>query len=90
MDTKEKEEKELIVKCPHCDEYIIIEKLNCCIFRHAVYINTQKQINPHTPQDICEQLVKDKLILGCGKPFKIIVDVNDDDKITTEICDYNL
>lgn len=86
----EKEKKELIVKCPHCDEFIIIEKLNCGIFRHAVYINSNKQINPHTSQDICEQLIKDKLILGCGKPFRIIVGNCDDDKITTEICDYNL
>ena len=81
-----KEKNEFIVKCPHCDQFIIIEKLNCCIFRHAIYINTQKQINPHTPQDICEQLIKDNLIFGCGKPFRIII--CDDDKLTTEICDY--
>ena len=25
----------LIVKCPHCEEFVLIEKLNCCIFRHG-------------------------------------------------------
>ena len=25
-----------ILLCPHCQEYIIIEKINCGIFRHGV------------------------------------------------------
>ena len=25
-----------IVECPHCNEPIIIEKLNCGIFRHGI------------------------------------------------------
>ena len=24
-----------ILKCPHCNEYILIEKINCAIFRHG-------------------------------------------------------
>ena len=80
-----KQTGQLIITCPNCEEFIIIEKLNCCIFRHAVYKKTNKQIGPHTSQEKCEQLIKDNLIFGCGKPFKIIVD---GDKITTEICDY--
>jgi len=25
-----------VLKCPHCNEYVIIEKINCAIFRHGV------------------------------------------------------
>ena len=32
------QKKEPIFKCPHCEEYIIIEKLNCGIFRHGIII----------------------------------------------------
>ena len=80
-----KQTKKLIITCPNCEEFIIIEKLNCCIFRHAVYKKTNKQIGPHTSHEKCEKLIKDNLIFGCGKPFKIIVDKN---KITTVTCDY--
>jgi len=27
---------EPILECPHCKEFIIIEKINCGIFRHGV------------------------------------------------------
>jgi hypothetical protein len=75
----------IIVMCPNCNEFIIIEKLNCCIFRHAVCKETGIQIDPHSSKDVCEQLLNNNLILGCGKPFKIIVD---GEKIKVEICEY--
>jgi hypothetical protein len=31
-----------------------------------------KQINPHMPKVECDQLVKDDVIFGCGKPFELI------------------
>jgi len=63
----------MIVICPHCKDPIIIKKINCGIFRHGVLKRTQKQMNPHTDESVCEQLIKDDLIYGCGKPFKIVV-----------------
>ena len=82
----------LIVKCPHCEEFVLIEKLNCCIFRHGIIIKTGKQMNPHESKENCEVLKKKNLIYGCGKPFKIIKknnDKNDNEKnYSTEICDY--
>jgi len=50
---------------------VIIEKINCGIFRHDIYKNTGKQINPHMDQKRCDKLVKDKMIYGCGQEFKI-------------------
>ena len=35
------------IPCPHCQEFIIIEQLNCGIFRHGVLKKSGKQINPH-------------------------------------------
>ena len=73
------------VQCPHCNDYIYIEKLNCSIFRHGVIKSTNKQIDPHLSKEICEKLVKKNLIYGCGKPFKI---ENVNNVYTPVICDY--
>ena len=56
------ENKELIVLCPHCKEFIIIQELNCCIFRHGILKNTGEQIDPHTNKEECETL-KEKGLL---------------------------
>ena len=74
-----------IITCPHCNNYIIIEKLNCGIFRHGTYKNDNKQIDPHASKELCESLIKEDLIYGCGKPFQIIK-INDIFEI--KICDY--
>jgi hypothetical protein len=73
-----------VLECPHCKEYIIIERINCAIFRHGTLKNG-KQIDPHAPKKYCDDLFKKNLIYGCGKPFRITL-VND--KFETEICDY--
>lgn len=73
------------IECPHCNEYIYIEQLNCCIFRHGVLKIDNKQIDPHTPKEICDQLFKDGEIYGCGKPFQIQYINN---VYIAIICDY--
>jgi len=77
--------EEPVLECPHCKEFIIIEKINCGIFRHGVFKNSGQQIDPHSPKDICDNYINNNIIYGCGKPFKILL------KGTTfeiEICDY--
>lgn len=80
----------IFVECPHCNDEIIIKKteLNCCIFRHGIYKTTWKQINPHMKKTTCDELLRKKLIYGCGKPFKIIKLIENDDKYKAIICDY--
>lgn len=81
----------LVVECPHCKDPVLIEKLNCCIFRHGVLIQNGKQIDAHAPKKLCDFYIKKQLILGCGKPFQVIPNVNskdDDDKFIAIICDY--
>jgi len=76
---------DLVIECPHCNEPILIEQLNCKIFRHGVFKLTNQQINPHLSKDKCDELILNNLIYGCGKPFKIITN---DDNFKVEICDY--
>jgi len=75
----------IIIICPHCEEFIVILEINCAIFRHGVFKTDGQQIDPHTPKDTCDKYIEDNLIYGCGKPFKIIFK---DKTIITEICDY--
>ena len=74
-----------ILKCPHCREDIVIEKINCAIFRHGVLKKNLQQIDPHSLQELCEYYVRNDLIYGCGKPFRIVTKNN---VFETEICDY--
>jgi len=74
-----------IITCPHCSDQIIIQKINCGIFRHGVLKKTGKQMQPHLNQSACEQLIKKKLIYGCGKPFEIIQKNN---ILEAVICEY--
>ena len=76
---------EFEVKCPHCGEYIIIEEINCAIFRHGIYKTNFEQINPHLPKKQCDELINKKLIYGCGKPFRIEKNNN---LWVGIICDY--
>lgn len=76
---------EKIIQCPHCNDYIIMIKLNCGIFRHGIFKLDYKQIDPHCPKEQCDNYIKNKLIFGCGKPFRVIMDGIE---YTTEICDY--
>ena len=43
---------DIIVSCPHCNEYIAINEINCAIFRHGNMKNTFSQINPHASKKI--------------------------------------
>jgi len=89
-------EKELLICCPSCKEFIIIEKLNCGIFRHGILKSNGNQIDPHASEEQCTYLKKKDLIIGCGIPFKISlknIDINsymtvNEDTINVEICDY--
>ena len=81
----------IVVNCPHCKDPILIEKLNCHIFRHGVLKINGKQIDPHSPKDLCDFYINKQLINGCGKPFRVIPNENsknDDDKYIAIICDY--
>lgn len=77
----------IIIQCPHCKDYILVFKkeLNCKIFRHGIYKDTMKQINPHLKKDECDKLINQNLIIGCGKPFQII---EENGSFKPIICDY--
>jgi hypothetical protein len=81
----EEKKEEPILTCPHCKDLVLIKKINCAIFRHGILKKNGKQINPHSPKDLCDYYIKNDLIYGCGKPFRIL---NNDGVLETEICDY--
>ena len=76
--------KNFTITCPHCKLLVLIEELNCAIFRHGVIIKTQQQIPPHASKNECENYIKNGVI-GCGKPFKVIL--KDKEYIAID-CDY--
>ena len=76
---------EFVIQCPHCLEYIIIEKINCGIFRHGVLIESGKQIDPHANKQVCDDYITKKKIYGCGKPYQVI---EEEGKYKAIICGY--
>jgi hypothetical protein len=78
-------EKNIVLQCPHCNDFFILLEINCAIFRHGIYKADKKQIDPHLSKEICDYYVENDLIYGCGKPFRVITKNNE---LTTEICDY--
>ena len=82
---KEEMKTQPVLKCVNCDEYLIIEKLNCGIFRHGVFKSNQTQIPPHESKEKCDGYIKKNVIYGCGKPFKVSL-VNN--IYVIEKCDY--
>ena len=76
----------IVIECPHCKDQVLIEKLNCCIFRHGILIASGKQVDPHSPKELCDFYVLRNKIYGCGKPFKIVRD--EKDKLVAVVCDY--
>lgn len=80
-------ENYIIIQCPHCKDYIYINKkeINCQIFRHAVFKHNLKPIDPHSSKELCEKLKANNLIFGCAKPFFLEIKNN---TYQTRICDY--
>ena len=79
--------EDIIVSCPHCNQFVSIEKLNCRIFRHGILKINRNQIDPHASKELCNFYIKNNLIYGCGKPFKIIW-CNSTNKYMAINCDY--
>jgi hypothetical protein len=79
---------DLEFECPHCKTMFIVntKEINCGIFRHAVFSNDLKPINPHETKENCNELVRNNLVYGCAGPLKIYKD--NDNKYIIEICDY--
>jgi len=70
----------MLVLCPHCLSYTMIEQLNCRIFRHGIF-KDGSDVSPHSTKEDCDRFIALDLIWGCGKPFQIIGDV-------AVVCEY--
>lgn len=76
---------DFIVICPNCDKEVIIEQLNCGIFRHGAYKANGQQLPPHESEVNCTKLIQIDAIYGCGKPFQVILE---DSKYVAKQCGY--
>ena len=78
---------DLIFYCPWCNGTIVVKQneLNCKIFRHGMYKNNGKQMDPHLSKQLCDEAIENDLIHGCGKPFRV---TGSGDDLITEKCDY--
>jgi hypothetical protein len=65
----------IIINCPNIP--VIIEEINCGVFRHGVIKKTGLQIDPHLTKEVCDELTEK--IDGCGKPFQIIINTDRSD-----------
>ncbi len=72
----------IIVECPNCKISIVVEELNCRIFRCGVLKSNNTQINPHLDKIGCDSLYNSGSIYGCGKPFYVDISGN------AIVCDY--
>ncbi|MAD32002.1 MAG: hypothetical protein CL854_07290 [Cryomorphaceae bacterium] len=65
--------QDIFTTCPHCGGMVHIPatQINCNVFRHAFFKSTGLQIDPHTPKIECDRLLHEDLIWGCGKPFRL-------------------
>ncbi len=72
---------DLFVECPWCGGGIMIEKINCGIFRHGFIKSTNKQLDPHAKKEVIDEMIAKNNLIGCGGPFKLVNEV-------TEKCDY--
>lgn len=80
-----------LFECPHCDLQIQVgeNETNCCIFRHGVIKESGDLIGPHQSQEVCESLFNQKKIYGCGKPFRLVLNTdNEKYKNYAEVCDW--
>ena len=77
----------IITPCPHCFEEVLVylNNVNCGMFRHAVFISSGELIPSNFTKEVCERLIEEEKVYGCGKLFQIIF--QEDGKLRAEICD---
>jgi hypothetical protein len=69
----------IVLECPYCYETIILYEpslLKMRFFRHGIFKNTGKWINPYISNVVFDRYILNKKIAGCGKFFKIIYEDN--------------
>jgi hypothetical protein len=79
-------EDPVIVFCPHCQGIVVVQQINCAIFRHGVFRNSGEQIPPHSSKLECTVWSERQEIWGCGKPFQVVKNI--DNKLEAIICEY--
>ena len=77
------EAKTIVVACPACNDTLLIEQLNCGIFRHGVNSATMRPIDPHSSKEQVVQMMREGKLIGCGAAFCVVNGI-------PKICSYDL
>ena len=78
----------MFLTCPNCGVSIVIESVNCGIFRCGVYKLSKQQIDPHAAKETVERLLANGEIYGCGQPFQLLTFPMDDVKTRLVKCGW--
>lgn len=72
-----------LINCPSCNMLIQVlsNQINCTIFRCGIIKSTGQQLDSHASKEVCNYMIQNNLIYGCGKPFTF-------DGNSVSICDY--
>jgi hypothetical protein len=78
------------VQCPHCvadgkeewETWIEVDRkdFNCKIFRHGIMRFPYEKgglmvsIPPHASKQLCDELAAKNMIIGCGRPYRLVVE----------------
>lgn len=62
----------MLIQCPHCQQFVLIEDIGCGIFSHSVMKDTMKQLNSLASKEYCDYLKYNDLLFGCAGQFRII------------------
>jgi hypothetical protein len=77
-----------LLTCPNCGVSIVIESINCGIFRCGIYKLSNQQIDPHASKATIDRLLAGGEIHGCGQPFQLMVFPTDDKKTRLVKCEW--
>ena len=72
----------MFIFCPNCGIMLMIEDVNCGIFRCGIMKDSLLQIGSHLDKINCDLLLSKNLIYGCSKPFKV------GKEMIAEKCEY--
>lgn len=64
-----------VIQCPHCGDTMFLyrKEIKCGKIRHGTILSKNRQLHFNTSDEKCVQLLRDRLVIGCTKPFRVTI-----------------
>lgn len=64
-----------VFQCPHCGDTMFLyrKEVECGKIRHGTILTKNRQLHFNISDKKCAQLLRDKLVAGCTKPFRVVI-----------------